>query len=158
MFICELCDPEIRHTMIRHATEKDLPAIARLAALLWPEEDENILLAELKKLHAEFNQAIFIAEDNHNVVGFVNVSLRNDYVEGTSSSPVGYIEAIFVKEEHRKQRIGLSLIQQAEKWAREKGCSEIASDTEITNIASQSFHKLCGFEEASRIVAFVKAL
>jgi aminoglycoside 6'-N-acetyltransferase I len=144
--------------MIRLATKEDLPAIATLASMLWPSEDESILLSEFKANHGTQAHAIYIFEANNEVIAFIELSLRNDYVEGTSSSPVAYIEAIFVKEPYRKQRVGVALIQRAEEWAREKGCSELASDTEITNISSQNFHKHCGFEEANRIVAFVKAL
>lgn len=144
--------------MIRLAAEKDLPAIAKLAAMLWPEEDENILLTGFEEIYQLPDHALFIDERENDMIGFIELSLRKDYVEGTSSSPVAYIEAIFVKEKYRKQRIGLVLVQQAEQWAREKGCSELASDTEIKNIASQSFHKQCGFEEANRIVAFVKSV
>jgi aminoglycoside 6'-N-acetyltransferase I len=32
-----------------------------------------------------------------NPLAFINISLRHDYVEGTSSSPVGYIEGIYVE-------------------------------------------------------------
>jgi aminoglycoside 6'-N-acetyltransferase I len=145
-------------TMIRVASQEDFPAIAQLAAMLWPSEDENILLGEFKANHGSSDHALYICEEKNEVIGFVELSLRNDYVEGTSSSPVAYIEAIFVKEQYRKQRIGIALVQRAEEWAREKGCRELASDTEISNITSQNFHKQCGFEEANRIVAFVKAL
>lgn len=126
--------------------------------MLWPSEDESILLSEFKGNHGSPDHALYISEEENEVIGFIELSLRNDYVEGTSSSPVVYIEAIFVKEQYRKHRVGIALVQQAEEWAREKGCRELASDTEISNIASQNFHKQCGFEETNRIVAFVKAI
>jgi aminoglycoside 6'-N-acetyltransferase I len=144
--------------MIRVASEEDLPAIARLAAILWPSEDESILLGEFNANHGSPDHALYISEEDNEVIGFIELSLRNDYVEGTFTSPVAYIEAIFVKEQYRKQRVGIALVQQAEEWARKKGCSELASDTEISNIASQNFHRQCGFEEANRIVAFVKTI
>lgn len=144
--------------MIRVATKEDLPAIAQLAAMLWPSENEGILLSEFEAGHGSPDRALYISEEENEVIGFVELSLRNDYVEGTSSSPVAYIEAIFVKEPYRKQHIGVALVQQAEEWAREKGCSELASDIEISNIISQNFHRQCGFKEANRIVAFVKTL
>ena len=34
-------------------------------------------------------------------IGFAQCTLRNDYVEGSSSSPVGYLEGIYVKDEYR---------------------------------------------------------
>ena len=35
--------------------------------------------------------------------GFAQCGLRFDYVEGTDSSPVGYLEGIFVLEEYKKR-------------------------------------------------------
>lgn len=53
--------------------------------------------------------------------------MRHDYVEGTDSSPVGYLEGIFVKEEFRNKNYAKNLLKKCEKWAKEKGCSEFAS-------------------------------
>ena len=47
-------------------------------------------------------------------VGFAQCGLRRDYVEGTDSSPVGYLEGIFIKEEYRKgYKIGTKVIRHA---------------------------------------------
>ena len=59
--------------------------------------------------------------------GFIEVSLRN-YAEGCQTSPVPYIEGWYVDEDVRHSGLGSRLIQTAEKWARSKGFSEIASE------------------------------
>ena len=43
-------------------------------------------------------------------------------------------------------------------WAKEQGCSEFASDCELTNAESLKFHLSVGFEEANRIICFTKKL
>lgn len=48
--------------------------------------------------------------------GFAQCQLRHDYVEGTDSSPVGYLEGIFVKQEHRKQGYAKELLAKCEEW------------------------------------------
>ena len=49
-------------------------------------------------------------------------------------------------------------MEAAELWARGQGFSEIASDTEVHNGASQRAHEACGFEEVERLIKFRKAL
>ena len=91
-------------------------------------------------------------------MGFAQCQLRQDYVEGTESSPVGYLEGVFVEESHRNSGYARSLLAACEQWAREQGCSEFASDCELTNTQSLAFHLHCGFREANRIICFTKKL
>jgi aminoglycoside 6'-N-acetyltransferase I len=86
------------------------------------------------------------------------MSLRFDYVEGANSSPVGYIEGIYVDEVHRYKGISRRLVEAGVEWSKSRGCREIASDTQIDNHASQEFHKRIGFKEAGRLVAFIKEI
>ena len=79
-------------------------------------------------------------------------------MEGTESSPVGYLEGVYVKEAYRKQGIGRELVSACERWAKEQGCTEFGSDCELTNETSQAFHRAIGFEEANRIVAYVRKI
>ena len=90
--------------------------------------------------------------------GFAQCQLRHDYVEGTETSPVGYLEGIYVREADRGKGIARKLLSACEDWAREQGCTEFASDCELTNTESQEFHRAVGFEEANRIVAFVRRI
>jgi aminoglycoside 6'-N-acetyltransferase I len=50
------------------------------------------------------------------------------------------------------------MVHAAEQWAREKGCSEMASDTWLENEASIAAHWKLGYQEAERLVHFVKRL
>lgn len=98
----------------------------------------------------------FLTQINRRIIAFMNISIRNDYVNGTDTSPVVYIEAIYVLEKYRGQGIARKLISRAEEFARERGITQIASDCLIENAASESFHKSCGFQEAERVICFVK--
>lgn len=79
-------------------------------------------------------------------------------MEGTESSPVGYLEGVFVSEEYRKRGYAAESLAECEKWAAEKGCGEFASDCEPDNAESLKFHMAVGFEEANRIICFRKDL
>lgn len=144
--------------MIQKAKMCDLPVLAALACQLWPEHSEDEMQAEFAEIMARQDAAIFLAWEGEAAVGFAQCQLRRDYVEGTQSSPVGYLEGIFVAEDHRKQGLARALLSTCENWAKEQDCKEFASDCELTNTPSLQFHVNVGFEEANRIICFTKKL
>lgn len=144
--------------MIKQANLVDSKIVAELAMLLWPNNCINDLEKEMSKYIFSENGAVFIYFNKAIPAGFAQCSLRGDYVEGTDSSPVGYLEGIFVKVEYRNKGIGKKLLTHCEEWAKGKGCSEFASDCELNNMESLKFHMRLGFEEANRIICFKKNL
>ena len=140
-----------------HACEADAASAARLADSMWgPDENRG---QEFLDLIRSDESAVFLAESNGNAVAFAQCGLRHDYVEGKDSGgPVGYLEGIYVEEEYRSRGIAKMLLSLCEDWAHDMGCSEFASDTELHNEESLQFHLACGFEEAGRIICFMKKL
>ena len=145
-------------SMIRKTEIRDAGTIAQLADRLWPETGYERLYKEFEALLREETCAIFLAEQAGKPIGFAQCQLRHDYVEGTETSPVGYLEGIYVSESFRRRGVGSALVSACEDWAREKGCKEFASDCELTNTDSLRFHLATGFTEANRIICFVKEL
>lgn len=143
---------------IRKAKSDDLVILTRLGLLLWPEHEAGALREEFDAIMAKPDAAFFLALDGEKAVGFAQCQLRHDYVEGTESSPVGYLEGIFVTEAHRGYGMAGRLLAACEGWAREQGCREFASDCELHNTGSLDFHLHMGFEEAGRIICFTKKL
>ena len=74
------------------------------------------------------------------------------------SSPVGYLEGIFVLEEYKKRGYAKELLGECQNWAKDQGCFEFASDCELDNEYSLKFHLKMGFAEANRIICFTKRL
>ena len=144
--------------MIRKAERTDLPELGALGALLWPHHSAEELTAEFEEMMTQGDSAFFLACFADAAAGFAQCQLRHDYVEGTSSSPVGYLEGIFVREEFRRLGIAKQLLFACENWAKEQGCREFASDCELGNTESLRFHLGLGFEEANRIICFAKKL
>ena len=144
--------------MIRKATKQDIEHLTGLALRLWPEHIYGELRQKVGEILSCPDAAFFLAFDNEIPVGFAQCQLRRDYVEGTKSSPVGYLEGIYVAEGFRRQGIAGALLAACEGWAREKGCREFASDCELDNEESLRFHRHMGFEEANRIICFAKKL
>lgn len=144
--------------MIQPLTLEKLDTVTNLALRLWPDNAYKDLKNEFKSLIDHDNQRVFLYHDNHLDVGFAHVSLRVDYVEGTDSSPVGFLEGIYVSPDYRNQGIARELIEACEQFAKVKGCTEFASDCELTNLDSILMHEKLGFEETNRIVCFKKKI
>jgi aminoglycoside N(6')-acetyltransferase type 1 len=144
--------------MIRQAAAGDLETLADLALLLWPGHARKALSEELSALLTREDAAFFLLSEGGAPAGFAQCGLRRDYVEGTHTSPVGYLEGIFVKASCRGRGYAAELLRACEAWAREKGCAEFASDCPAENEASRAFHVKSGFSEANRIICFTKKL
>ena len=127
-----------------------------LAILLFPHSTFDEELDLHKKILASDNEVGLLYQKGNLCVGFMHLSIRNDYVNGTDTSPVAFIEAIYVLPEYRNQGIGKEFIEYAEQFARQKGISQLASDCFIDNHLSENFHKSCGFMEKERVICFVK--
>ena len=143
---------------IQKAEKKDLPALSALACLLWPDHGIDEMQAELERIMEKHDAAFFLAYAEETAIGFAQCQLRYDYVEGSDSSPTGYLEGIYVAPEYRHRGIGKKLLSECEQWARSLGCTAFASDCELGNAQSLQFHLKAGFEEANRIICFVKKL
>ena len=143
---------------IERAQQRHLDAVTGLALRLWPEHDYGQLRQEMGEILSQPDAAFFLAFHGEMPIGFAQCQLRNDYVEGTESSPVGYLEGIFVEETYRRQGVARALLAACEDWAGEHGCAEFASDCELSNTESLLFHLKLGFLEANRIICFTKTL
>ena len=144
--------------MIRKATLEDVPQLVSLAIQMW----KSHTVEDLTKIFCEHirkgKNFIFLAISEEHIVGFAQCGLRFDYVEGTDSSPVGYLEGIFVLEEYKKRGYAKELLGECQNWAKDQGCLEFASDCELDNEDSLKFHLKMGFAEANRIICFTKRL
>lgn len=130
-----------------------------MAHALWPYCKKKELRKEIgEQLDSDSFQNYLARSPKGAYIGFIQISVRSDHVEGSSTSPLAYIEGIYVKPKHRKKGIARALVREAEKWAQEQGFTEIGSDTEIDNKKSRKFHKRVGFKTAGVNVHFIKKI
>ena len=144
--------------MIYKAKREDASIVAELAIRMWPENTMEGLTAEFEEIIAREDAAVLLMTAGRTPMGFAQCQLRHDYVEGTETSPVGYLEGIYIAEDYRRQGCARKLLEKCQVWAKEQGCTEFASDCEIINEASYRFHLKMGFVEANRIICFTKPL
>ena len=144
--------------MIYKATKEEATKIAKLAIQMWEDNTVEGLAEEFAEVAESDKAVIFTFVEDEKPIGFAQCRLRHDYVEGTDSSPVGYLEGIFIESAYRNQGYAKQLLSKCEEWAKEKGCAEFASDCELNNEGSLAFHLKMGFAEANRIICFTKEL
>ncbi len=127
---------------------------------LWPDASRDGHLAEMAEFledPARFAQFVARGEDDR-ALGFVEASIRADYVNGTETTPVAFLEGIFVRQSARRQGVARALIAAVADWAKLQGCSELASDAAIRNRVSHRVHRRLGFQETERVVYFNRRL
>ena len=144
---------------VRSIKEDDINEWFRLRKLLWDESSDAEHKAEMLDIyeHTDSQLVLFAETEDGKLVGFLEASIR-PFVEDCHSDHVGYLEGWFVEPDYRQYGIGRKLVRSAEIWARNKGCEEMASDSEIGNDLSFKAHLNLGYEETSRLVHLRKDL
>ena len=144
---------------VRPLRESDLDEWLRLRKLLWDENENEDHRSEMLDIigHPE-TQLVLVADDGTGrLIGFLEASIR-PFVEDCETDHVGYLEGWFVESGHRRLGVGRELVAGAERWARQNGCTEMASDAEVHNERSIAAHASLGYKETSRLVHLRKEL
>lgn len=134
---------------------------AELRLALWPWDTAKEHAEEATRLYLSGDRdalAKLALNDAGEAIGFAEATLRRDYVEGCETSPVLFLEGIYVTPEARNLGTARGLSESIARWGRARGCTEFASNALIDNDASHAFHRAIGFEETERVVYFRKSL
>ena len=144
---------------IRRAEPRDKSEWLRLRAALWTDADIKELEQELEEhLRGQMPIIAFVLDrENGKLGGFLEASIR-PWAEGCTSPNVGYIEGWYVDEGVRGQGFGRLLVDAAEQWAIEQGCTEMGSDAFLENMESRAAHHALGYEERTVNVHFRKVI
>jgi aminoglycoside 6'-N-acetyltransferase I len=127
-----------------------------LRKALWPEGSD----ADCQQEMAGFVSApdrygqFMVRSDDGRPLGLAEVSIRTDHVNGTRTNRVAFLEGLYVTPESRRQGVARALLVAVAAWAQARGCTELASDTQLDNTLSQTVHTRLGFEETERVVYF----
>ena len=123
---------------------------------LWPDSELHEVETLLRRPMSE--SVVLVAErEDHGLMGFAELGLRS-YAEGCLTSPVAYLEGLWVDADVRRTRVASVLVRAGERWARSIGLTEMASDCALDNVASERFHLAAGFEEVERNICFRRDL
>jgi GNAT superfamily N-acetyltransferase len=84
-------------------------------------------------------QAVLVAFDGEQVIGFVRVGLHGD-------GPLpAHIETLFVAEEHRGAGVARALVGAAERWCRDHGADEVGVEFIARNEPAQRTYERLGY-------------
>lgn len=147
--------------MVAAATATDAEAWVAMRQALWPSGgDHGTHADDVALLLAEPGDTVnLIARDElGEPAGFAEASLRRDYVNGCDTSPVAFLEGIYVVPAARGRGVARALVAEVQKWALAQGCSELASDAALDNKDSLKMHNALGFSETQRVVYFRKVI
>jgi aminoglycoside 6'-N-acetyltransferase I len=149
----------LKITIERCAT-LDQPGWLEMRMALWADAtaEEHRAYMAMSLAQPERFLGLMTYDERRQPVGFIEGSIRGDYVNGTESSPVGFVEGVYVVPSMRRKGIARQLYAAIGDWARARGCRELASDALLDNEASQRAHRALGFRETERVVYFAKPL
>jgi aminoglycoside 6'-N-acetyltransferase I len=128
--------------------------------MLWPHASADDHAHETEQWLAQPSRyaTVIAVSSNGEALGFAEAAIRHDYVNGCDTSPVLFLEGVFVVPGMRRQGIAKALFASIEQWGASHGCAEFASDTAIDNLDSQALHRVLGFNETERVVFFRKTM
>jgi len=130
---------------IRPAQPADEGAILKLLPMVpaSADLDEVGIQAAGLRLRETPSLTVLVAEAERTgqVVGFLALSLVP-----TLTGPKAWIDDLAVHPDYRRQGIGGALVEEAVRWARERGCRYLFLDTSKGNLPAQAFYQACGFE------------
>jgi ribosomal protein S18 acetylase RimI-like enzyme len=124
----------------------------RLLSLGDPETfDSSELCAALEKIVGDDDAALFVATVARQVVGLVEIYLRQDEANPARVSyQYGYLQSLMVREAFRRRGIGTRLLEAAQQWAREKGATKVRLETWEFAEGPQAFYERQGYRTLRR--------
>jgi len=145
--------------MIRPLGMADREGWVRLRRRLWPHYDPAFIERESDEIAEHLDRTpIFVAETaDGQLCGIVEVSIRDGAI-GCTTDRVGYLEGWYVDPGWRHRGVGRALVERAEAWAREQGCTEMASDTTPRYRLSPGAHRALGYDVVKQKTHFRKPL
>jgi len=145
---------------IERCSSLDQPGWLDMRLALWTDAsaDEHRGYMAISLAQPERFLQLMMYDEKRQPVGFIEGSIRSDYVNGTESSPVGFVEGVYVVPAWRRKGIARELYAAIGDWARARGCRELASDALVDNEVSQRAHLALGFRETERVVYFTRIL
>ena len=154
-----LNDPAVT-ILIRKAETRDLDALGRLGAMLMRthfafdpqrflearEGAESGYASFLGSMLDSSNDAVFVAEENGTVTGYVFAALEPlSWKE--LRGPAGFIHDLAVAEEARQTGVGRLLMDAAIAWLRERKAPRVILWTAAPNTVARSLFARIGFRE-----------
>jgi GNAT superfamily N-acetyltransferase len=140
---------------IRLVCAEDAERISILCQQLGYPVSQEEVRRRLNQIQQDEQHAVYVAElPDGRVVGWVHVHFCQLLV----ADPQAEIGGLVVDEGHRRCGIGRLLMQQAEQWAREKGCWAVYLRSNVVRKDAHAFYEEIDYSNVKTSMAFRKAL
>lgn len=128
---------------VRTIAESDIPAAAVLIGQLGYEMPRPELQRRLQAVLGEANHRVWVFDDAGEVVGLLHAFFR----PALDKPPEVVVQALVIEASRRSQGVGEALMQVAETWAREKGCTSVALYSGMDRDRAHRFYERLGYEK-----------
>lgn len=139
-------------TQVRVAEPGDAERLVELAREVGSEQEGWLITAGqwrsasaerryLKAIRKHPDAAVFVAESNGGIVGRLSIS-RDAHPASDHVADLG----LMVSRAHRRQGIGLALMETAEQWAREAGVRKLELHVFPHNVPAIRLYEKLGYE------------
>jgi len=139
---------------IRGARISDAEGIAELTSQLGYEVDVPTVVERLTRILLRSDQQFMIAEFDGRLGGWVHAVI-SEYIE---SERLVMIAGLVVDKNHRKKGIGRTLMEHAERWAKEQGCSIVRLSSSSNRTTAHRFYEVLGYTNIKTQYSFIKSL
>jgi aminoglycoside 6'-N-acetyltransferase I len=129
-----------------------------LRCALWTDADAHEHARDMATIAARGDCVVLAIADDGSAIGFAEAAKRTDWVDGTSGSPVGFLEGLYVEPRFRRCGVARALMAAVERWTLEQGLPELASNARLDNLDAHAVHRALGFAKTERVVFFCKRL
>ena len=127
---------------IRKATVNDAPRLAELSVALGYPVEPAVMARRLARLFSRPEHLVLVAEEADNlVVGWVHAGEEDILVVGRFCEILGLV----VAADHRGKGIGRRLVEEVERWARERGLDRVSVRSNIARAESHPFYERAGY-------------
>ena len=139
---------------IRRAKDSDAAYLAALSGDLGYPVTAAEMRQRLRRLKPAADNAVFVAETNGEVVGWLHVS-----VDHLMEVPLrAEVNGLVVGEKQRSNGAGARLLGAAEKWARGRKCVNMSVRSNVVRERAHVFYERNGYEHYKTQKAFRKPL
>jgi len=125
---------------IRRASSSDADTLAALMHQLGYDVPADAIAVRLQH-RAGRREVLVVVDDADTVLGWAAISTDETFVEGCGA----HLEGFVVDEAARSRGIGTLLLDAAEGWARERGCSEMRVQSNVIRTRAHAFYAKQGY-------------
>jgi len=144
--------------LIRKARKADLTDWLILRRLLWPKTSSAAHRKEAALWLSTPGCVCFLAFDpKGRLAGFLEGRAR-PHIEEDWREKVAYLDGWCVAPSFRRQGAARAMLGVFSRWAKEKGCRRMLSDTWTERTSAIKVHRALGFKVVDRRVHFQKRL